>query len=37
VRRRLELLASRGERVDYVTFVPDGEPTLDASLGREMT
>lgn len=36
VRRRLELLASRGERVDYVTFVPDGEPTLDVSLGREI-
>ncbi len=22
--------------VDYVTFVPDGEPTLDAELGREI-
>ena len=36
VRRRLELLESRGERVDYVTFVPDGEPTLDINLGREI-
>ena len=27
--------ASRVE-VDYVTFVPDGEPTLDANLGREI-
>ena len=24
----------RGERIDYLTFVPDGEPTLDANLGR---
>ncbi len=27
--------ASKAE-VDYVTFVPDGEPTLDANLGREI-
>jgi wyosine [tRNA(Phe)-imidazoG37] synthetase (radical SAM superfamily) len=25
-----------GERVDYLTFVPDGEPTLDENLGRTM-
>lgn len=25
-----------GERIDYLTFVPDGEPTLDINLGREM-
>ena len=25
-----------GERIDYLTFVPDGEPTLDANLGREI-
>ncbi len=25
-----------GEAVDYLTFVPDGEPTLDANLGREI-
>ena len=25
-----------GERVDAVTFVPDGEPTLDARLGEEL-
>jgi wyosine [tRNA(Phe)-imidazoG37] synthetase (radical SAM superfamily) len=24
------------ERIDYLTFVPDGEPTLDANLGREI-
>jgi wyosine [tRNA(Phe)-imidazoG37] synthetase (radical SAM superfamily) len=31
---RLEALARRGEGVDWLTFVPDGEPTLDASLGE---
>lgn len=25
---------ARGERIDYLTFVPDGEPTLDAGLGQ---
>jgi wyosine [tRNA(Phe)-imidazoG37] synthetase (radical SAM superfamily) len=23
------LLRARGEQVDYLSFVPDGEPTLD--------
>ena len=26
----------KNERIDYLTFVPDGEPTLDINLGREM-
>jgi wyosine [tRNA(Phe)-imidazoG37] synthetase (radical SAM superfamily) len=34
VRERAELAAAHGERIDYVTFVPDGEPTLDVGLGR---
>jgi wyosine [tRNA(Phe)-imidazoG37] synthetase (radical SAM superfamily) len=25
-----------GDRIDYLTFVPDGEPTLDIDLGREI-
>jgi wyosine [tRNA(Phe)-imidazoG37] synthetase (radical SAM superfamily) len=25
-----------GEVIDYLTFVPDGEPTLDVNLGREI-
>jgi wyosine [tRNA(Phe)-imidazoG37] synthetase (radical SAM superfamily) len=25
-----------GESIDYLTFVPDGEPTLDLHLGREI-
>ncbi|HKI91287.1 MAG TPA: radical SAM protein, partial [Gaiellaceae bacterium] len=27
---------ARGERIDYLTFVPDGEPTLDAGLARSI-
>lgn len=34
VRGRLE--EARDERVDILTFVPDGEPTLDEALGREI-
>lgn len=34
VHARLDLAAARNEQVDYVTFVPDGEPTLDLLLGR---
>lgn len=32
IRGRLGELDRRGETVDYVTFVPDGEPTLDLGL-----
>lgn len=34
VRARLEQSAACGERIDYVTFVSDGEPTLDLGLGE---
>lgn len=33
---RVAEVRSRGERVDYLTFVPDGEPTLDARLATTM-
>jgi wyosine [tRNA(Phe)-imidazoG37] synthetase (radical SAM superfamily) len=36
VRRRVERLRARDERVDFLTFVPDGEPTLDRNLGDEI-
>ncbi len=36
VREKLEQSRASGERVDYLTFVPDGEPTLDVNLGREI-
>ena len=34
VERHLERLHERGEGVDYLSFVPDGEPTLDCHLGE---
>jgi wyosine [tRNA(Phe)-imidazoG37] synthetase (radical SAM superfamily) len=35
VAKRLELLAAKGQSLpDFVSFVPDGEPTLDRDLGR---
>lgn len=33
VEKKLEAAHRGGEPVDYLTFVPDGEPTLDAGLG----
>ena len=33
VANRLDKLRAGGQRVDYLTFVPDGEPTLDSRLG----
>lgn len=33
VAERLVAVGRQDERVDYLTFVPDGEPTLDANLG----
>lgn len=34
VEQQLEKLKARKESVEYLTFVPDGEPTLDANLGK---
>ena len=36
VRRRVEMATAGGERIDYLTVVPDGEPTLDQYLGWEL-
>jgi wyosine [tRNA(Phe)-imidazoG37] synthetase (radical SAM superfamily) len=36
VRRRVDNATAKKERIDYLTFVPDGEPTLDINLGREI-
>jgi len=33
-RHRLDAAAAAGETVDYITLVPDGEPTLDINLGE---
>jgi wyosine [tRNA(Phe)-imidazoG37] synthetase (radical SAM superfamily) len=34
VENHLEKLKDQNETIDYLTFVPDGEPTLDAGLGK---
>jgi wyosine [tRNA(Phe)-imidazoG37] synthetase (radical SAM superfamily) len=34
VAERVAMLRARGVAVDYLTFVPDGEPTLDIHLGH---
>jgi len=36
VQDKVEKAREAGESVDYLTFVPDGEPTLDINLGREI-
>jgi wyosine [tRNA(Phe)-imidazoG37] synthetase (radical SAM superfamily) len=36
VEDRVERAIAVGEPIDYLTFVPDGEPTLDVNLGREI-
>ena len=34
VAEKIQQLQKAGEKIDYLTFVPDGEPTLDINLGR---
>jgi len=36
VRDKVEKVRERAESIDYLTFVADGEPTLDVHLGREI-
>ena len=36
VRLKIDKSLARDEKIDYLTFVPDGEPTLDINLGREL-
>jgi wyosine [tRNA(Phe)-imidazoG37] synthetase (radical SAM superfamily) len=36
VKAKVEAARRQGETVDYLTFVPDGEPTLDVNLAREI-
>ncbi len=35
VERKINESRSQKEEIDYLTFVPDGEPTLDINLGEE--
>ena len=37
VRRKVDEAVSKNERIDYLTFVPDGEPTLDINLGKAIS
>jgi wyosine [tRNA(Phe)-imidazoG37] synthetase (radical SAM superfamily) len=34
VKNRIAAVEAQGETIDYLTFVPDGEPTLDSQLGE---
>jgi len=34
VNRKIEEIDKNKDRVDYISFVPDGEPTLDCNLGK---
>jgi len=36
VEAKVKQVRGKGQPIDYLTFVPDGEPTLDANLGREI-
>jgi len=36
VARRVAEVRKNNEQIDYLTFVPDGEPTLDVNLGKEI-
>lgn len=36
VERRVADCRASGQKIDYLSFVPDGEPTLDAQLGLEI-
>ena len=36
VKEKVDSSESQGHDIDYLTFVPDGEPTLDINLGQEI-
>lgn len=36
VKEKVRLVREKGEPIDYLTFIPDGEPTLDINLGKEI-
>jgi len=36
VQRKLQEAVNAGEPIDYITFVSDGEPTLDINLGKQI-
>ncbi|MFO8109642.1 MAG: radical SAM protein [Thermoplasmata archaeon] len=36
VKKKMKSAVANDETIDYITFVPDGEPTLDIHLGEEI-
>jgi wyosine [tRNA(Phe)-imidazoG37] synthetase (radical SAM superfamily) len=36
IQEKVAQCRAMGQAIDYLTFVPDGEPTLDRNLGREI-
>lgn len=36
VKEKVEKLKVKNDQIDYLTFVADGEPTLDVNLGKEL-
>ena len=36
VGNKIQEAKEKGEHIDYLTFVPDGEPTLDKNIGEEI-
>jgi wyosine [tRNA(Phe)-imidazoG37] synthetase (radical SAM superfamily) len=36
VRKKLDLLKKQNIPIDYITFVPNGEPTLDSNLAKDI-
>ncbi len=36
VKERVRIAEENEETIDYITFVPDGEPTLDENIGEEI-
>ncbi|MFW6375781.1 MAG: radical SAM protein [Thermoplasmatota archaeon] len=36
VKERVRIAEENNETIDYITFVPDGEPTLDENIGEEI-
>lgn len=36
VKKKVEEAGKKNEAIDYLSFVPDGEPTLDINLGEEI-
>ncbi len=36
VSEKVDRIKKAGERIDYITFVPEGEPTLDSNIGKSI-